>query len=142
MKDNIRVLVKNFKLEDWLETKVAKLEKVEKIKPEQISIVIVGDQKIKFLNKKHRKKDKITDVLSFVASDIKEEYRLKNDNYLGEIFINVSQAQRQSLNLKDEILNLLAHGYLHLKGYTHNNEKEMAKMKSLTKKIISKLKIR
>lgn len=140
MKDNIRVLVKNFKLEKWLEKKVAKLEKREKIKPEQISIIIVDDQKIRNLNKKYRRKNQITDVLSFVAKDIQKEYKLKNDNYLGEIFINIRQAQRQNSDLKKEILNLLIHGYLHLKGYIHDNKEEMTQMKSLTREIVLKLK--
>ena len=79
-------------------------------------------------------------MLSFVQSDVDQKYRLLNDNYLGEIFINFRQAERQSKNAKDEILNLLIHGYLHLRGYTHDNEKDMLKIKELTGRIILKLK--
>ena len=47
MKNNIKILIKSFELEKWFEKVVQKLEKVEKLKSDQISIVIVGDQKIK-----------------------------------------------------------------------------------------------
>ena len=139
MKSNIRIFIKDFRIKNWLEKVVEKLEKLERLKPEQISIVIVGDQGIKTLNQKYRKKNEVTDVLSFVQSDIEAKYRLTNDQYLGEIFIDFRQAERQAENIKDEILNLLVHGYLHLKGYTHDNDKDMTKMKKLTEKIVLKI---
>lgn len=139
MKSNINVLIRKFKFKLWFEKVVEKLEKIENLKPEQISIVIVGDQRIRTLNKKYRKKDQVTDVLSFVQNDIDLKYRLANDSYLGEIFINFRQAERQSKNVKKEILNLLVHGYLHLKGYTHNNDKDMEKIKKITEKIVLKI---
>ena len=139
MKSNINILIRKFKLKSWFEKIVEKFEKIENLKSEQISIVIVGDQRIRTLNKKYRRKDKVTDVLSFVQSDIDKKYRVSNDNYLGEIFINFRQAERQSKNVKEEILNLLVHGYLHLRGYTHDNNKDMLKIKKLTEKIVLKL---
>ena len=139
MKNNINILIRTFKIKAWFEKAVQRLEKIEKLKAEQISIVIVGDQRIKTLNRKYRKKNKVTDVLSFVQSDIDQKYRLSNDDYLGEIFINFRQAERQAKNIKDEILNLLVHGYLHLRAYTHDNDKDMMKMKKLTEKIVLKI---
>ena len=65
--------------------------------------------------------------------------KLIKDYYSGEIFINFRQAERQSKNVKEEILNLLVHGYLHLRGYTHDNNKDMLKIKKLTEKIVLKL---
>ncbi len=140
MRDNINILVRKFEIKDWFEKIVQKFEKIEHLRPNQISIVIVGDQRIKILNKKYRKRNKVTDVLSFAQGDIDQKYRLPADKYLGEIFINFRQTKKQSKNVKDEILNLLIHGYLHLKGYTHDNDKDMLKMKKLTKKIILKIK--
>lgn len=140
MRDNINILIRKFEIKAWFEKNVQKFEKIEHLKPNQISIVIVGDQRIKILNKKYRKKDKVTDVLSFAQGDIDQKYQLPIDKYLGEIFINFKQAKKQSKNVKDEILNLLIHGYLHLKGYTHDNDKDMLKMEKLTKKIILKIK--
>ena len=139
MKSNINILIRKFKFKTWFEKSIEKFEKIENLKPEQISIVIVGDQRIKTLNKKYRRKNEVTDVLSFVQNDIDKKYRLEKNNYLGEIFINFRQAERQSKNVKEEILNLLVHGYLHLRGHTHDNDKDMLKVKKLTEKIVLKI---
>jgi probable rRNA maturation factor len=139
MRPNINILIRKFELKVWFEKAIEKFEKIENLKSEQISIVIVGDRRIKTLNKKYRRKDEVTDVLSFVQNDIDKKYRLEKNNYLGEIFINFRQAERQSKNVKEEILNLLVHGYLHLKGYTHNNDKDMLRIKKLTEKIVLKI---
>ena len=140
MKDNINISIKSFKIRSWFEKVVQKLEKIEQLKLDQISIVIVGDQRIRTLNRKYRQKNKVTDVLSFVQSDIDRKYQLQSDNYLGEIFINFRQAERQSQDIQREMLNLLVHGYLHLRGCTHNNDQELEKMEKLTEKIILKIK--
>lgn len=88
-----------------------------KIKIPEISIVIVGDAKIKELNKKYRKKNKVTDVLAF-------DY--------GEIFICLPQAKRQAkkLNhsLKKELSILLIHAILHLAGQSNKTEEIWAKI--------------
>ena len=82
-------------------TKELKLKKFD-----EISIVIVGDKKIKSLNKKYLKRNQVTDVLAF-------DY--------GEIFICLPQAKRQAKKmgniLKKELAILLIHGILHLAGY-------------------------
>lgn len=140
MKDNINILIRKFEIKDWFEKIVQRFEKAEHLKSNQISIVIVGNQRIKTLNKKYRKKDKVTDVLSFAQCDIDQKYQLATNRYLGEIFINFRQAQKQSKNVKKEILNLLVHGYLHLKGYTHSDKEDIIKMRKLTEKIILKIK--
>ena len=64
------LLIKNFtkqKVSQKYLNKIAEktLEIMKFKKPAEISLVIVGDQRIKTLNKKYRGKNKITDVLSF-----------------------------------------------------------------------------
>ena len=86
-------------------------------KPKELSLVIVGDQKIKELNKKYRNQNKATDVLAF-------DY--------GEIFICLPQAKRQAKqlghSLKKELAILLIHGILHLAGYDDETKKDYNKM--------------
>ncbi len=81
-----------------------------------ISLVFVGDAKMKELNKKYRGKNRVTDVLSF------EE--------LNEIFICLPQAKRQAKALKHplncELTRLAVHGIVHLKGYEHEGSKRQA----------------
>ena len=88
-----------------------------------VSIVLVKDKKIQELNKIYRKKNKVTDVLSFGDWDDK--------NFLGEVIICLPQAQRQAKKygtlLKQELTRLLAHGILHLAGFDHEKSKSEEK---------------
>lgn len=88
-----------------------------------ISVSIVGDEEIKELNNKYRKKDCPTDVLSF---DINEEQE-DGTYYLGDVIVNKEQAQRQAKeygnDLEHEVSDLVAHGVLHLLGVDHKEEK-------------------
>ena len=139
MNNNINILVKNFDLKKWFESIVSKLQKIENFKDEDLSIVILDNEQIRKLNKKYRNIDEPTDVLSFAQCDIKKEYLLEHDSYLGEIFINIEQFKKQPNNIKNEIINLLIHGYLHLRGYTHNNERERKEMDKLSRELIIRM---
>lgn len=95
-----------------------------------ISLVFIGEDKIRQINKKYRKKDKATDVLSFEG--------------LNEIFICPAAVKRQAKNLKNpfrsELMRVLIHGILHLKGYRHEkSKKEMEKMEGLEEKILQSI---
>ncbi len=148
------LLIKNFtkhKISQKYLNKAAEktLEIVDFKGPAEISLVITGDQKIKTLNKKYRKKDRVTDVLSFSALENKSGKKNKKIKFispkekafLGEIFICYPQAARQSKfqnhSTKKEISILLIHGILHLLGYTHAKKPEMTKMKQKEKAIYS-----
>ncbi len=109
----------------------------------ELSLNLVGEAKIKALNKKYRNKNKVTDVLSFPL----EESRLKKHAILplGDIFIclpfAVKEAKRQDISLETELAWLTVHGFLHLLGYDHDkSDKDMKKMFSLEKKILKNLK--
>jgi len=87
-----------------------------------LSIVLVGQGKIKELNKKYRKENSITDVLSFPYDDS------------GEIVICPEEvknnAKKYNSTYKEELTRVLIHGILHLLGYNHEkSEKETKKMR-------------
>ncbi|MFA5358876.1 MAG: rRNA maturation RNase YbeY [Patescibacteria group bacterium] len=86
-----------------------------------VSLVLVGDAVIRKLNKTYRKKDKITDVLSFEYLD--KNFVGSTEDYLGEIFICYPQIKRQAVkngnSIKKEFALLLIHGLVHLFGYDH-----------------------
>jgi len=73
-----------------------------------LSVVFAGRGLMRKLNKKHRKKDKTADVLSFSLS--KDQ---------GEIFMNLSLVE----NRKSCLL-LFIHSLLHLKGFSHSDKME------------------
>jgi probable rRNA maturation factor len=92
------------------------------------SLVIVGDARMRSLNKKYRQKDKTTDVLTF-------DY--------GEIFICLPQAKRQAKkskhSLKEELATLLIHGILHLAGYNDEETEDRENMMKMQEKIVKKI---
>ncbi len=98
------------------------------IKVPEISIVLVGDKKIKDLNNKYRGKNKVTDVLAF-------DY--------GEIFICLPRAKKQARalghSIKKELAILLIHGLLHLAGYEDETKQEYNKMMNKQQEICQKV---
>lgn len=115
------------------------------IKPVNINLSLVGDETIKRINKEHREKDKVTDVLSFPLQDNirKGDYdKLFPHLELGDLFICHSVCEAQAIEFKisyqDEFIHLMTHGFLHLLGYDHEiSEEEEMLMESLENKIIS-----
>ena len=95
----------------------------------ELSVVMVGDKKIGTLNKKFRKKDYPTDVLSFPLS-----------KQSGEIFFNLNIATKKSIDFEmpqqKYFYYLMIHSMLHLKGFVHGKKMEEEE-KRLMKKFLS-----
>ena len=89
-----------------------------------ITVLLSNNSKIKTLNKIFRKKNKPTDILSF---PIKKKIN-KNFFYLGDIIISYEFMNRpKKINLtefKKKVAKIFIHGFLHLKGFDHNNNKD------------------
>ena len=103
---------------------------------ETLSLAFVKKEEIAKLNKKFRKKNKPTDVLSF---------DLKRDGYLGEIIICPEvvkeNAKKDKTTMKREMMKVFIHGILHLCGYDHEkSEREADKMESKQNLYLSKVK--
>lgn len=114
------------------------------------SVNLVGEAKIKELNKKYRNKDKVTDVLSFPMVE-KLSKKLQTTNYklqdtdLGDIFICLpfakKRAKSENVSIDKELARLTVHGFLHLLGYDHEKSgKEEERMFGIEEKILLKLK--
>ena len=110
----------------------------------EITVLLVGDQEIKKLNKKFRHKNKITDVLSFSQKEggimiLPAEVK----NYLGDIIISYPQIKRQAKKFKQpqkkEFALILIHGLLHLLGYNDETQSGAKQMARLQDKILNKI---
>ena len=97
-----------------------------------VSLAFVGDKKIRDLNCKYRKKDSVTDVLSFEGEG----------DFFGEIVINYQQIKRQSKkyssSFQEELVFILVHALYHLLGYDDDTEKGKKEMDLLAKYFIKK----
>jgi probable rRNA maturation factor len=103
-----------------------------------INIVVIGDRAMQSLNKKHRKLDKPTDVLSFnIDRPIDKTF------VFGEIYISCDTARRQAKaydgNLIDEYTRLACHGLLHLFGYDHKKPADAKIMQSKEARYLDQL---
>lgn len=90
-----------------------------------ISIHLIGDKRMRSLNRTYRGKDKTTDVLSFSSL---EGLDMIMGEELGDIFISVPQIKRQAklwdVTYKEEFMRMLIHGVLHILGHDHIIERE------------------
>jgi len=95
----------------------------------ELSILFVGDQRMRGLNRRYRGMDRTTDVLAFAMREAPES----SAGLLGDVVIAVPTAARQAKegqrSLDEELTVLLVHGILHLCGYDHErSEKEARRM--------------
>ena len=89
----------------------------------EVSLILIGDRRMRNLNKQYRRQDKVTDVLSFADGE---------DNQLGEVMIDypqiVRQAQRFGYSVWQELIFITIHGLLHLLGYEDDSQEGRATM--------------
>jgi probable rRNA maturation factor len=108
-----------------------------------ISVLLVGDKRMRDLNLEYRGIDRTTDVLSF--SQIEGISMHSGTADLGDIVISPAQAARQAadrgVSYEHELALLLVHGLLHLIGYDHERNRYQArKMKKKEKELLDALK--
>ena len=103
-----------------------------------LSLSLVGDRAIRTLNRRHRGKDRATDVLSFPLIEARDERKGRNgaraERMLGDVVISLDTARRQAgaydATLDAEVRRLLIHGVLHLLGHDHERPREGARMRA------------
>jgi probable rRNA maturation factor len=111
---------------------VARVLEAEGVRDAEVSVEFVGERRIRDLNREHRGKDQVTDVLSFPLEepdeepDVAEEGADAPPRLLGDVVICARQALRQArgdgLPEAFELAVLLAHGTLHLLGHDHETD--------------------
>ncbi len=89
----------------------------------EISVAIIGDRKMKALNKKYRNKEGTANILEFPLNE-GEQTNLPSDILrLGDIVISypmvIKEASEQDMLVDDRVEELLQHGMLHLLGLHH-----------------------
>ncbi|CAH0522463.1 unnamed protein product [Peronospora belbahrii] len=103
--------------------------------PWDVGVMLTTTSHIQKLNRKFRKKDKATDILSFPCHKVRAPGRFprvkkKEERYLGDIYISPAYIQLQCKDAKLEDVTtlekrlpvLIAHGLCHLLGYDHEQD--------------------
>ena len=101
------------------------------------SVALVGDPKMRDLNRRFRAVDRVTDVLSFPAEPVPGVRSLGSTAFLGDIVIATGRARRQAraagATEQQEWRRLALHGLLHLLGYDH--ERDQGQMRRLERRL-------
>jgi probable rRNA maturation factor len=96
----------------------------------EVSLDLVGDGRMRRLNRRYRGWDSTTDVLAFAMREAKGP----RSSLLGDVVISVPtaacQAAEAGRTLDQELTALLIHGVLHLLGFDHEKgEREARRMR-------------
>ena len=105
------------------------------------TLLLSGDREIKELNKKFRKKNKSTDILSFPfynKKNLKVKLKKNKEIYLGDIIINLNKIKNRhnKKKFKIEFNKLWIHGLVHLFGHDHKKNKDFDEMQKIEKKFL------
>ena len=111
--------------------------------PLTVSVALVDAPTMRRLNKTYGGKDAVTDVLAFQYDEPAEGSEQSRRGAFGEVVICPSRAREQAReagrSLKEEMIELLVHGLLHVFGYDHIKPKDAHVMLPLQKHIVTKL---
>lgn len=116
-----------------------------------MTITFTTPEEIRKINKKYRKIDKSTDVLSFPMFEKDElDEKIKNGDFpyedvLGDVIISIEKVREQAKeyghSFERELSYMLVHGFYHLMGYDHIEEEDKKIMRPKEEKILNELKI-
>ena len=105
----------------------------------EVAIVLTDDSTIRTLNRDWRGADKPTNVLSFPAAKAGQGA----PEMLGDIVIAYETLARESTDegktFPNHLAHLSVHGFLHLVGYDHDNDRDADAMERLEAEILAGL---
>ena len=123
-------------------------DKFDNNKNTELNIVFIKKDEIRQLNKKFRKKDNPTDVLSFSYQDDCTEFNMqKGFKTAGEIIISPEVASdniqpgkifpKPGWCFNKEIVLLIIHGMLHIFDYDHESKEDGIKMDNIQNSLLN-----
>lgn len=125
--------------------------------PLLFEVVFLSPEEIKVVNARERGVDRVTDVLSFPATEgIKGKPVIAAEHpdcwdgegrlYLGDIAVCRERAEEQAAeyghSVEREINYLIVHGVLHCLGYDHEEERDRAEMRAREEEIMARMSLK
>jgi probable rRNA maturation factor len=119
----------------------------------ELAIVLSDDSAIRALNRDWRGKNAPTNVLSFPAAPNEPARPAaprrggrkfhKSSPYIGDIIIAYQTTAREAVAegkpFNHHLAHLAIHGFLHLLGYDHENDRDAEEMENLERRILERL---
>ncbi|MGH7591169.1 MAG: rRNA maturation RNase YbeY [Gemmatimonadales bacterium] len=82
----------------------------------QLSVTFLGPVRMRRLNRRHLRHDRVTDVIAFAL-------RIPGGGLVGDVYVCRAVAARQAreagCSLREELIRLVIHGTLHVLGHHH-----------------------
>jgi len=100
-----------------------------------LTVALADDKRVRVLNKRDRRKDKPTNVLSYPSGE---------KQFLGDVVLARQtiwrEARAQNKTPADHVAHLVVHGTLHLLGHDHEtSEVDAERMEALERRILARL---
>ena len=103
-----------------------------------VTVAFTDDEEVRSLNRRFRRHDRVTDVLSFHWQELRgESDPAGRGAALGDIVISVETARRRAgpRRLPAELERLAVHGLCHLFGHDHRRKPQAAVMFALERRL-------
>src|SRR3954454_20577228 len=105
----------------------------------EVAVALVSDARMRELNRRFRRKDTPTDVLSFPSETSGPRASGVGPRFFGDIVISAMTARRQARetghSYASELKVLALHGLLHLLGYDHDDPSDGGRMARLERRL-------
>ena len=117
----------------WVSLAASVVEELQ-LPMQSLNIVFTDDETLQQMHAQYLKDPSKTDVITFDLSD--------DENMEGEIYISIDRAEDQartySVTTEEEVLRLIIHGLLHLKGYDDLQEEARQVMKAQEDRLVTR----
>lgn len=112
-------------------------------RPGEIAIVLTDDAALRELNRRWRRVDRATDVLSFAYDERDPQQTGPSGRVNGDLVISLerveAQARRFQVTRGRELARLAIHGALHLAGLDHQRAADRTRMRAREDKALAKV---
>ena len=113
----------------------------ESLLPFAVNLRIVGYDEILILNKHYKKENLPTNVLAFEGNLEEEKSLGVQPPFLGDVVICFPVVEKEAMDQKKtfdrHFAHMLVHGFLHLLGFDHQNDKDQKIMQELESKALT-----
>lgn len=114
--------------------------RAERVRDAMLSISFVSNRAIRALNKRHLRRDRVTDVIAFGFRAGGKRSPIVGDVYIAPDVARTAAAEH-GITMQEELTRLVVHGTLHVLGYDHpeTSHRERSPMWRKQERLVARL---
>jgi len=135
LEEKVLTLVAQKKIRRWILTALSKVQG-------ELTIRFINQAESKALNHHFRQRDKSTNVLTFIYSEVKSKTTRALPLHADIVIcwpVVLAEARAQNKSLEAHLAHLVLHGCLHARGFDHEKPQAAKKMEALEVKTLKML---